>query len=54
MGIIIAFVMRRKNFPADLMAQVNSFPLQQLVKDLDSLSNGERIWEAMRRLKGAL
>ena len=38
-------------FLADIAIQVNSFPLQHAARDLGSLSDGDKIWEALREYK---
>ena len=33
---------------ANTKVQINSFPLSEVATDLDSLSSGSRVWEALR------
>ena len=40
--------------PANTESQINSFPLAEAATDLDSLSSGARVWEALRRPENIL
>ena len=40
--------------PANTKVQINSFPLEEVATDLESLSSGERVWEALRRPEHSL